>query len=1670
MKMKRYLSMILTLCMVLTLLPVGTLATEDAPELVDGYYEICTADQLYWFAQQVNSGNNAINGKLMADIVINENVLNADGELNGDGSDFRVWIPIGYSNSWRDESPFMGIFDGNGKTVSGLYFDDTARSYVGLFGYVNADGTVKNVGVVDSYLKGNERVAGVIGSGSGRIENCYNTGTVRGSSYVAGVIASAGGTVRDCYNTGNITGDEYVGGVAGSGNAEVSKCYNSGNIQGDQYVGGVMGYCNGTVENCYNTGAVHGRTYIGGVVGQNRQTVANCFNTGSITTLGWYNERYAPVVGFNWNGYVENCYYLIDCCHAFDEYADWASKSDFISGQMADWLQADQAEQVWGQELGVDKHPVLGGPKVYQLPSCDGEGWGYSNTEDAVLDHYYYEEVIPNDCEQDGFTQHICAWCGDIYTDNEIPATGHSMVNGICQNCGGYEEPGSVGEYYYEIYNVGQLYWFAQRVSYGYEYISGKLMADIVINENVLNADGTLNGDGSSFRPWVTMVDYCGTFDGNGKTISGLYINEPDEQYVGLFSTIYGGTVKNLCIEDAYIYANSYVGGFAGNNDGAIINCSFSGSVEGSYFGAGGITGVNSGTISNCYMTGSVSGDYYVGGLTGQPGGKVYNSYYLEGVCDGSEQGVSMTEEQFANGQVAFLLQGVQAADVWGQEIGVDPLPKLGGMKVYQHCAAAAYSNDSTQSGDHSFQNGFCEHCGAFEPAVLNGDVYEISNVGQLYWFAEKVNAGDNAISGKLMKDIVVNENVLNADGSLNGDGSNFRIWTPIGSYRLGYMGSFDGNGKTVSGLYCGDEDANEIGLFGVIGNIEDDWNTATVNNVGVVDSYFEGGTHVGALAGMNYGTVSGCYSESSVCANYYYAGGVVGFNERGTVSDCYNTGTVTGGSRVGGVVGENSCGSLYKVYNTGTVSGEEYVGGVAGRIVENAVGELYNTGSVSGQNYVGGVVGCNLGSLNISYNTGSVTASGDYAGGITGENYYMLYACYNQGNVSGGSYVGGVVGSNGDYHNPQINLSYNMGTVTGTGSYVGGVEGFHGISNTTGSYYLTGCATDGNGTVQNGTGAEALGTVTEDYESCAEGKTPEQFASGEVCYLLWTFAYNDIWGQKIGTDQSPVFSDDIVYESDGSYSNIRPYGNLSGTVTSFVTNGVVTLELVKDGEVKYSTNVRGKNAQYTLSFVTSGEYILRLSKDNHPTREYEITVSNDDMTLDVMLSPYGDVTGDGQVNIKDFQRLLRHVNKTNPLTDYALACGDVTGDGNVNIKDFQRMLRHVNKTNPLYPDQKDVTIKVWVPTEDLEIENSWLEEMQARFEAEHPEYCIFWINEVMGQGDASSAVINDPSTAADVYMYVHDQQLRLITAGGLANLTEAYADQVKADNTQLAVDSVTHTDDELYGLPLAGNTWFLYYDKRVFSEEDVKNLDTMLEKGKVCLPFNNAWNAGAFFLGCGGTVFGENGRDAEAGIDFSGDNGGYMAARKMVELAQHPNAVIGGLDAYMLAWGDVDAVFSGYWDAATLKEVLGDNLGIAMLPKFTVDGQEYQMTALSGTHCMGVNPNAGKEDGKLDLCMEFAALLASEEGQLLRYEMRGVTPIHVNLDENESVMASDMAMAEINTMRDASVLHPGLSEMGYYWSPMETFGIMIGTGEINLDNYEEIVDQLNEAMNNTGL
>ncbi|MGM9549166.1 MAG: extracellular solute-binding protein [Faecousia sp.] len=379
----------------------------------------------------------------------------------------------------------------------------------------------------------------------------------------------------------------------------------------------------------------------------------------------------------------------------------------------------------------------------------------------------------------------------------------------------------------------------------------------------------------------------------------------------------------------------------------------------------------------------------------------------------------------------------------------------------------------------------------------------------------------------------------------------------------------------------------------------------------------------------------------------------------------------------------------------------------------------------------------------------------------------------------------------------------------------------------------------------------------------------------------------------------------------------------------------------------------------------------------------------------------------------------------------------------------------------------KDITLKVWGPQEDQVDANSFLPVMCEKFNDAHPEWNITFVYEVCSEGDASKNVTQDPSAAADVYMFANDQLGTLIQANAIAQLGGTYLDQVLADNAESMIASVTGPDGGVYGVPFTGNTWFMYYDKSVFTEEDIKSLDTMLEKGKVSFPLTNSWWFASFYYANGCTIFGESTMDAAAGFDFGGDKG-TAVTEYLVNLVKNPNFVVDADGAGMagLRDGSVNVLFSGTWDAAGVREALGENFAAAQLPTITINGEAKQMLSFAGSKALGVNPNSQN----MQAAVALAVYLGSAEAQLAHYEMRGIIPTSLALTEDATIKADPVALAQANTIANTSVLQSTLPEMGNYWTPSENMGKAIVSGEVTLDNAAEKTEAYNSALNNTGL
>lgn len=380
--------------------------------------------------------------------------------------------------------------------------------------------------------------------------------------------------------------------------------------------------------------------------------------------------------------------------------------------------------------------------------------------------------------------------------------------------------------------------------------------------------------------------------------------------------------------------------------------------------------------------------------------------------------------------------------------------------------------------------------------------------------------------------------------------------------------------------------------------------------------------------------------------------------------------------------------------------------------------------------------------------------------------------------------------------------------------------------------------------------------------------------------------------------------------------------------------------------------------------------------------------------------------------------------------------------------------------------DTESVRLMVWSPSEDQSKDSGeWLQTCCERFAELHPEWDITFVYGVADEAGAAGTVSQDAEASADVFMFANDTLTTLTDAGALAKFGGKYADEIRATNSETLVDSLT-LDDYIYGVPFTTNTWFMYYDKSIFSEEDVKNLDTMLEKGVVSFPFTNSWYLPAFYFGNGCTLFGD-GTQEELGANFGGEAGAEVTDY-LIDLYNNPNFVVDADGSGMagLRDGSINAIFTGSWDAASIKEILGDNMGVAALPTFTLNGEEKQMYAYAGSKAIGVNSNTEYPVQ----AVELAIYLGSAEAQQLHYELRNVIPCNTTLLADPAIAEDPLVSAQNDTFDRTSVLQPFVAAMSNCWTPVENMGKGIRNGTITHDNAAEQTEAMNDAMNSDGI
>ena len=600
------------------LMPYGGAWAQTQPSKGDGEvdnpYIITTAEELAWFRDQVNSGNNFISAKISEDVEVIDMSTVCHAEDKSQNLIEKSWEPIG-KNDYGYQ--YQGTFDGNGKTITNLYIN-ASQNNVGLFGYTY-EGTIKNLtfeyanvtntGVFTGFLVGYANTSKLQNI---KISNTCQMKGGKDTGGIAGYLTYA--NAYNCVNYATVQGNYRVGGLFGyCSNKErsITTCANYGNVTATSTdAGGLVGYfVSGTIQDCANYGDVKGTERVAGMAGYvSKGKIQNVFSYGNISVTN-KTQNVGMVFGYSSSGATEGmvAYYSgakltvngqEQTVKAFgngkpsEDNATGFTEAQLKSGFVAYQLQQNASSGAkWGQNLANngDICPVIGSEhqvyadnltlncKTYEMmtgsftnnltSSTIKYQHGTTNHHDATnatcTEAATKEYWQCQDCQRTYSDSQLTVELTDV-TDAEHPALGHNYnEDGYCTRCKHYlavkpsEENGV-----YLIAKPCHLAWFR-------DYVNGTIVDESEVAGTthpsasaMLTADIDLKNychaaeDGKELLSWIPIGNdnnrWKGNMDGQGHTISNLYIKTAQD-YVGLFGYTDGATIQDLTFDYAKV-------------------------------------------------------------------------------------------------------------------------------------------------------------------------------------------------------------------------------------------------------------------------------------------------------------------------------------------------------------------------------------------------------------------------------------------------------------------------------------------------------------------------------------------------------------------------------------------------------------------------------------------------------------------------------------------------------------------------------------------------------------------------------------------------------------------------------------------------------------------------------------------------------------------------------------------------------------------------------------------------------------------------------------------------------------------------------------------------------------------------------------------------------------
>ncbi|WP_081811807.1 extracellular solute-binding protein [Butyrivibrio sp. AE3003] len=368
-----------------------------------------------------------------------------------------------------------------------------------------------------------------------------------------------------------------------------------------------------------------------------------------------------------------------------------------------------------------------------------------------------------------------------------------------------------------------------------------------------------------------------------------------------------------------------------------------------------------------------------------------------------------------------------------------------------------------------------------------------------------------------------------------------------------------------------------------------------------------------------------------------------------------------------------------------------------------------------------------------------------------------------------------------------------------------------------------------------------------------------------------------------------------------------------------------------------------------------------------------------------------------------------------------------------------------------------DINLRVWGSEEDTDLINQII----SSFEAEYSSQAKFNITfEAHSESSAKDDILGDVLNAPDVFTFADDQLLALIASGVLKEVPNA--SEISGRNLAASSEAASFNGN-LYAYPLtADNGYFLFYDKKYLTDEDVQTMDGILavaerEGKKLFMELTSGWYIYSFF----GNTDMEIGLDDDGISTFCNWNAkntkikGVDVAQAMLDIARNPGFLSAVNDDFGVgaANGTIIAGISGTWDENEIKEAWGNDYAATKLPTYTVAGQQLQMSSYAGYKLVGVNSYSENTAW----ANKFADWMTNEQNQSLRFSMRGQGPSNTAASSSGEVAQSKGLQALQKQAEFASLQRVG----GTFWDPATNFGTIISEGNTKGKNLQTLLNEM---------